>query len=275
MMAPSFPLLVVQRLQQHHPTGMQALYKLQRPLDRSRDVMQLRPCHFIIGFDRRPVFGQRKLGADDGVHMTVCDVMDHLPQRPPALAIRRAQLRKTQSIHRIPQLLRKVGQRCNRLNAISVRDGRRRRKAANRGPRVHIVQGHTRLHTPLLCNVAHRLCNLYLDSCADLETFLCDSWRFSYPFSLFWPPPAVHSKPHQQPPTARLQERRRIQSASTATTIPATTPCPHCDVTSRLPATGSPTRPASTRTVGGANETLSCATTSASLFWQTADLTLR
>src|SRR5438876_8286171 len=58
MMAPAFPLLVVERLQQHHPAGMQTLYKLQRPLDRSRDVVQLRPGNFIIGLDRRPVFSQ-------------------------------------------------------------------------------------------------------------------------------------------------------------------------------------------------------------------------
>src|SRR5216683_2334855 len=161
MMAPAFPLLVVERLQQHHPAGMQAFHKLQRPLHGSRDVVQLRPGRFIVWFDRRPVFGQRKLDADDGVHMTVRDVVHNLPQSPPTLAVRCAQLRKAQPIHRIPQLLRKLGQRCNRISALAGRDGRRRRKAANRVPRVHIVQGHVRLLTPLLCNVAHGLCNLY------------------------------------------------------------------------------------------------------------------
>src|SRR3984957_8930752 len=65
MLKAPLPLLFLERLQQHHPAGVQALHKLQRPLHRSSHIVKHRPCCLVIGLDGRPVFGQRKSNPDE------------------------------------------------------------------------------------------------------------------------------------------------------------------------------------------------------------------
>ena len=78
-----------ERLQQDRESRMQAFENRQR---RGRigmlRVFQLRPFRFFVGFDPGIVLGQREPHARVGVEMTVGEMMDDLPCRPPAVTVR-------------------------------------------------------------------------------------------------------------------------------------------------------------------------------------------
>ncbi len=60
MVAPALPLLLVQRLQQHHPARMQALDQSPATTPPAPRHHAASPTRFVIRLDRRPVFGQRR-----------------------------------------------------------------------------------------------------------------------------------------------------------------------------------------------------------------------
>src|SRR5688500_12815080 len=84
------------------PALMQAVEDLHRQLRIQFRVGELGPLGFVIWLDRWPVFGQSQPKADKRVHMTVGDVMHHLPGGPAAVTVGFVELCRGE---RRPQLL--------------------------------------------------------------------------------------------------------------------------------------------------------------------------
>ena len=88
------------------PTGMQGVQQGERNIYRQLvHIIQFGPGGFIIGFDGGIVFGHAQLEADHGIGMAVCNMMDHLLDRPAPVAVWREQLGFIQVQDRILQQL--------------------------------------------------------------------------------------------------------------------------------------------------------------------------
>ena len=70
-------------------------------------IAQLRPPLLVIRFDGRFVLRKAQPEADETVHMTVGDMMHHLPYRPASRAVRRVQLFVVEAAHDLPKTRRR------------------------------------------------------------------------------------------------------------------------------------------------------------------------
>jgi hypothetical protein len=88
------------RFEQLHPAYVQRLQQRERIRDVGRGrIRQRGPLCLVVELDGRPVFGQRPLEPHVAVDVRVGQVMHHLRECPTAVAIRREELRRRQSIH--------------------------------------------------------------------------------------------------------------------------------------------------------------------------------
>src|ERR1035441_3928718 len=97
--------------QQRHPTRMHSGRSRERYLNWHAAIRQVRPGHFIVGFDSGPVFCECELETHVGVGMTVRNMMNQLAHRPATVAIRCVELLCVESAHCRAQTLRKKPQR--------------------------------------------------------------------------------------------------------------------------------------------------------------------
>src|SRR5678815_560959 len=88
------------------PALMQTVEDLDRQAWIELDVGELCPLGFVVRLDGRLVLSQRQPKPDEGVHMTIGDVVHNLARRPAALAIR---LIEPGAGHRRLELARKAG----------------------------------------------------------------------------------------------------------------------------------------------------------------------
>ena len=72
-------------------------------------VGEFGPLGFLVGLDRRLVFGEREPQADEGVHVAVGDVVDDLADGPAAFAIGRVELRVVEAADGRAQFRRRCG----------------------------------------------------------------------------------------------------------------------------------------------------------------------
>lgn len=131
-------ILRLQRSPHPVPSLVQRIQECLRRFDRrTLRIRQLRPNTFLIRFYRRLILSQRQLQSHVGIHMAVRYVMYQLPHRPPAFAIRRIQLRVIQPAHRLPQILRRRGNRRYRLLPFRAGNLLRHFHLPNRVSRIH------------------------------------------------------------------------------------------------------------------------------------------
>lgn len=96
--------------QQSCPARMQSLDEAEgRFNERGGAVFKLNPAILIVRFDRRFLFGECELAADEGVHVAVRNVMDNLADLPSVRSVRKPELMFCQSGDNRAQLRRKIG----------------------------------------------------------------------------------------------------------------------------------------------------------------------
>src|SRR5215469_4168498 len=82
-----------------YPAFVQWFEQPQRNVDRrTRRVFQFCPSTFLVWLDGRLCFGQCQATTHVGIHVAVRDVVNNLPHRPAAVAVRRVELRVVQSL---------------------------------------------------------------------------------------------------------------------------------------------------------------------------------
>ena len=108
MAVTALPLLVVERLEEHDPAGVQAFNKFERPLGGSRGVVQVCPGCFVVELDGGPVFGKSQTNADGGVHVAIGHVMHDLADGPSAFAIERVPLPVVEAVDGVAELAGKL-----------------------------------------------------------------------------------------------------------------------------------------------------------------------
>src|SRR5688572_18472358 len=116
------------------PALMQAVEDLHRELRIQFRVGEFRPLGFLVRLDRWPVFGQSQPKADKRVHMTVGDVVHHLPRGPAAVTVWFVELCRGQ--RRLQLLWECTYGRDGRLPRVSIR-GRVEFELAGRKSWVH------------------------------------------------------------------------------------------------------------------------------------------
>src|SRR5678815_3260227 len=105
-------VIIRQRVQKRTPSRMYAFDDLQRNIDGHTAVGQLRPAIFVIGPDRRRlVFCQCQFEPAERIDVAIRDVMHGLSKRPTTFAVRSVELLVRQSLDRLSQLHRKIGDR--------------------------------------------------------------------------------------------------------------------------------------------------------------------
>jgi len=103
------------RVQQQHPSLMKRFKQCKRNFCRRRArILKLGPSIFVIRFDGRLIFGERKLEPAVAVQVTIGHVMHDLPDSPPAGSIRRVELLLSQPFNRGSKLRGRFGYFVNR-----------------------------------------------------------------------------------------------------------------------------------------------------------------
>ena len=87
----SLELCPAQAVQQIHPAAVEGGQEIKRRSDRFPTVRQLGPTLLVVGLDHGPVFRQRQLESNVAVHVTVGQVVDHLPDGPATRTVRGVQ----------------------------------------------------------------------------------------------------------------------------------------------------------------------------------------
>ncbi len=135
------PLFGLKGLKKQNPSRMECFDEFKRPLNRSDRVVKPCPGRFVIGGDRRTVFGKRKAHAEERVHVAVGGVVNHLTKRPAAFAVGGVELALVQLGAGVPEVFRQLGERPDSALEQTLRQRlvrRRRGKAANRIARVRL-----------------------------------------------------------------------------------------------------------------------------------------
>src|SRR5665213_218845 len=109
----TLPLVFVQGLEQHYPTGVQVGEQSQGPGHRGRRIGKRRPALLAVLKRSRIFRGKPQPETHKGNHMAVCNVVHHLPYRPASLAVRCVELLMIESIERSGQTSRQLRQRCD------------------------------------------------------------------------------------------------------------------------------------------------------------------
>src|SRR5215831_5189890 len=94
------PVSRTESAQENHPAHVQIFKDGERRFDgRGFRVGEFSPKGLLISLDRRLILGERQLEAHERIHVTVSDMMNKLPDRPAARAIRCVELSGLQSCY--------------------------------------------------------------------------------------------------------------------------------------------------------------------------------
>lgn len=106
----ALPLGVVEGLKEHDPAGVEAFDEIKGPLDRSRGIVKVGPGGLVVGLDGGPVFGEGELGAGEGIHVGVGDVMHKLANCPAAFTVRGVELLGREAVDCVVELAGELGE---------------------------------------------------------------------------------------------------------------------------------------------------------------------
>ena len=119
----ALPLLFRKVLEELDPAGMDAFEDLERPLDGGGVVVEVGPGGLVVGLDGWPVFGEGKAQADEGIHVTVGEVVDDLARAPTGIAVGEVELRVAEALDGVAEFAGEIGEGGDGSDDFILRDG--------------------------------------------------------------------------------------------------------------------------------------------------------